>query len=62
MTVLLALYAQATTSTTEEEIPRVVGEHPGSWVVIAAGAVLLVAILVGGFVVNRRLTAGNRAG
>jgi hypothetical protein len=35
MTVLLALYAQATTSTTEEEIPRVVGEHKGEVVMLA---------------------------
>ncbi|HUF33073.1 MAG TPA: hypothetical protein VMN58_07690 [Acidimicrobiales bacterium] len=48
-----ALVAQATTTTTEE-VARIVGDPLPGWVVIAAGAALLVAILAAGIVTGRR--------
>jgi len=50
----LAVLAQATTSTTEEEVQRIVGDHPGNVLVIGAGVLLLVVILVAGLAVRRR--------
>jgi hypothetical protein len=46
------LLAQITTTTTE--VRRVVGEPPATWVPVAAGAAVLVAILVLGWIANRR--------
>jgi len=36
------------TTTTSTEVPRVVGDHPGTEPVVVAGAALLVAILAAG--------------
>ena len=49
-TVALALLAQTTTT----EVRRIVGEPLPSWVTIAAGVALLVAILLLGWIANRR--------
>jgi hypothetical protein len=56
--VLLLLLATVRTTTTE--VPRIVGEPLDSWVVLAAGAALLVVILVAGFVTQRRLSRSER--
>jgi hypothetical protein len=48
-----------TTSTTEAEIQRVVGEHPGNLPVIGGGIVLLVLILVAGVLVSRRASRSD---
>ena len=57
MELLIALaVAQAPTGeTTTTEVPRVVGEHPGLWVPLVAGAAVLVAILVAGWLARRRM-------
>jgi len=52
------VFAQSTTSTTDKELPRIVGDHPGNVVVIGAAVLLLVAILAAGFAVRRRASAG----
>ncbi len=44
------LAAQETTTTA---VPRIVGEPLPSWVVLAASAALLAAIVVGGVLANR---------
>lgn len=53
---LAGALADATT-TTSEAVPRIVGDPLPSWVVLAASAALLVAILVAGLVVARRMRA-----
>jgi hypothetical protein len=53
---LAGVVADATT-TTSEAVPRIVGDPLPSWVVLAASAALLVAILVAGLVVARRMRA-----
>jgi hypothetical protein len=50
--------AQATTSTTEEEIPRIVGDHPGNALVFGSAALVLALILLAGYVVTRRARGG----
>ncbi len=55
---IVGLVADATT-TTSEPVPRIVGNPLPSWVVLAASAALLVAILLGGLLVSRRLRAGG---
>ncbi|MEA3056645.1 MAG: hypothetical protein QOD30_2077 [Actinomycetota bacterium] len=56
MPVHLALVlAAATTSTTvEEDVPRIVGDPLSWWVFIGAGVALFVFIVVGGLLVRRR--------
>ena len=49
------LAAQATSTTSTTEVPRVVGEPLADWIVYAAGLALLVAIVVGGLVIRRRM-------
>lgn len=56
---IVVALAPATSSTTEA-VPRIVGEPLPSWVVLAASAALLVAIVVAGALVNRRLRASGR--
>jgi hypothetical protein len=51
---MLGLLLAQVTTTTLEEVPRVVGDPPSAWVVIAASVGLLVAILLAGFWVQRR--------
>lgn len=51
------VFAQSTTSTTEKEIPRIVGDHPGNLVVIGSGILLLIVILAAGLYVRRRAAA-----
>ena len=55
---LAGALADATT-TTSEAVPRIVGDPLPSWVVLAASAALLVAILVAGLVVARRMRAAG---
>ena len=49
----------ATGTTTSVPPPRIVGDPLPSWVVLAASAALLVAILVAGLLVSRRLRASG---
>jgi len=44
------------TTTTTDEVPRVVGDPLPLWVWWGAGVVLLVVILAAGWLVNRRST------
>jgi hypothetical protein len=53
----LLVLAQATTSTTEEAVQRIVGDHPGNLGVFGAAAALLVVILLAGLAVRRRASA-----
>ena len=55
LSLAVRLLAQGTTTT--EVVDRVVGEPLPSWVVLAASAALLVAILVAGLLVSRRQKA-----
>ena len=56
---LAILLAAASTSTTvEEDVPRIVGDPLSWWVFIGAGVALFVFIVVGGLLVRRR---GSRA-
>jgi hypothetical protein len=48
-----ALAVEGTTTTTEE-VPRIVGEPLEAWVVVAAGVAILLVILVAGLLVRRR--------
>lgn len=57
--VVLVVWQLAQTTTTEV-VERVVGEPLPSWVVLAASAALLVAILVAGLLVSRRQRADRR--
>jgi hypothetical protein len=50
---MLWIWAQ-TTTTTVEEVPRVVGDPLPSWIFYTAGALVLLFILVGGYVFTRR--------
>jgi hypothetical protein len=50
------LLAQETTTT---EVRRVVGDPLSAWVVVGAGLALLVVILLAGYLVRRRTTAGS---
>ena len=50
---------EATGTTTSVPPPRIVGDPLPSWVVLAASAALLVAILVAGLLVSRRLRASG---
>jgi hypothetical protein len=61
MSLLFAtLYAAATTTTVEPDVPRIVG-NPLSWpVFIGAGVALFAFILIGGLVVRRRGEAPAR--
>lgn len=52
---MLALLAQ--TTTTLEEVPRVVGDPLPRWVVIGAGLALLVVVLVAGWFLRERARA-----
>jgi dolichyl-phosphate-mannose--protein O-mannosyl transferase len=58
MPVHLALVLAAVTSTTsttvEEDVPRIVGDPLSWWVFIGAGVALFVFIVVGGLLVRRR--------
>jgi dolichyl-phosphate-mannose--protein O-mannosyl transferase len=54
----LVLAAASTSTTVEEEVPRIVGDPLSWWVFIGAGVALFVFILVGGLLVRRR---GSRA-
>jgi purine-cytosine permease-like protein len=50
----LLLAAASTSTTVEEDVPRIVGD-PLSWLVfIGAGVAMFVFIVVGGFLVRRR--------
>ena len=52
---LALVLAAATTSTTvEEDVPRIVGDPLSWWVFIGAGVALFVFIVVGGLLVRRR--------
>ena len=55
---VLALLAQ--TTTTLEEVPRVVGDPLPRWVVIGAGLALLVVVLTVGWLLTRRSRAEER--
>lgn len=57
---LLAMWQVAQTTPTTEEVERVVGEPLPSWIVLAASAALLVAILAAGLLVSRRTKDGGR--
>lgn len=48
------VFAQATTTTTTEEVPRIVGDPLPLWIFWASGGALLVAILLAGWYVGRR--------
>ncbi len=58
--VVLVVWQVAQATTTTEVVERVVGEPLPSWVVLAASAALLVAILVAGLLVSRRQRADRR--
>lgn len=51
---LLVLAAQATT-TTAEEVPRMVGDPLPTWQLVGASVALLLVILVAGAMVSRRM-------
>ena len=52
---LAFVLAAATTSTTvEEDVPRIVGDPLSWWVFIGAGVALFMFIVVGGMLVRRR--------
>jgi hypothetical protein len=51
---MFALLAAATSTTVEEEVPRIVGDPLSWWVFIGAGVALFVFIVVGGLLVRRR--------
>jgi hypothetical protein len=51
---LLGVLAQVTTTTTTDEVPRIVGDPLPTWIWFGSGLLLLVAILVAGYVVSRR--------
>ena len=52
---LLQLLAAASTSTTvEEDVPRIVGDPLSWWVFIGAGVAMFVFIVAGGLLVRRR--------
>jgi hypothetical protein len=50
---LVALFA-ATTTTTTDEVPRIVGDPLPTWIWFGSGLLLLAAILIAGYVVSRR--------
>lgn len=52
-----AVLAQATTSTTEKEVQRIVGDPLSWWVFIGAGVALFAFIMIGGWLVSRRSKA-----
>ena len=52
--------ADGTTTTSTTEVPRIVGEPLADWVVYAAGLALLVAIVVGGLLIRRRMDSTDR--
>ena len=57
---MYALFAAATTSTTEKDVPRIVGD-PLSWpIFIGAGVAIFAFIMIGGWLVSRRSRAGAR--
>lgn len=60
MTGVVLVVWQLAQTTTSEVVERVVGEPLPSWVVLAASAALLVAILVAGLLVSRRQRADRR--
>ena len=49
------LHAVATTTTTTEEVPRIVGDPLPLWVWWGAGILLLVVILAGGMWARRKM-------
>jgi hypothetical protein len=51
---LLGVLAQVTTTTTTDEVPRIVGDPLPTWIWFGSGLLLLAAILVAGYVVSRR--------
>lgn len=57
---MLALLAQ--TTTTLEEVPRVVGDPLPRWVVLGAGFALLVVVLLVGWFLSRRARAQDTPG
>ena len=55
MTAAQGTSTSTSTSTTETtEVPRIVGEPLDSWVTVAAGAALLVVIVLAGLLVRAR--------
>jgi hypothetical protein len=44
----------AATTTTTDEVPRIVGDPLPTWIWFGSGLLLLAAILIAGFVVSRR--------
>lgn len=50
----IASVASEDSTTTTVAVPRIVGQPLPSWVVLAASAALLAAIVIGGLVVSRR--------
>jgi hypothetical protein len=50
----LVLAATSTSTTVEEEVPRIVGDPLSWWVFIGAGVALFVFIVVGGLLFRRR--------
>jgi hypothetical protein len=55
----LVFLAAATTTTTVEEVPRVVGDPLPLWIFWASGIALLVVILAAGWYVGRRTKASR---
>jgi hypothetical protein len=45
---------ESTSTTSTTEVPRVVGDHPGTLPVVLAGLALFVVIMVAGVVASRR--------
>ena len=61
MSAVFVVLAQITTTTTESDVPRIVGDPLSWWVFIGAGVALLAVILAGGYLVRRRASAvGDR--
>ena len=50
----LVLAVSTTSTTVEEDVPRIVGDPLSWWVFIGAGVALFVFIVVGGVLVRRR--------
>ena len=50
----LVLLAASTSTTVEEDVPRIVGDPLSWWVFIGAGVALFVFIAAGGLLVKRR--------
>ena len=54
LALLIAVATSTTSTTVEEDVPRIVGDPLSWWVFIGAGVALFVFIVIGGLLVRRR--------